>query len=92
MINGTVGLYHKVLTYILKRAVCGVFRNIDPPPHHRPASVYHPAFALSSYSIIPLRSTHLNEELLIKKTEQYEQQIKLLRLLLTVQSIIAKTC
>jgi hypothetical protein len=22
----------------------GVFRNIDPPPPHRPASVYYPAF------------------------------------------------
>jgi hypothetical protein len=24
----------------------GVFRNIDPPPPHRPASVYPPAFGL----------------------------------------------
>jgi hypothetical protein len=23
----------------------GVFRNIDPPPPHRPASVHHPAFS-----------------------------------------------
>ncbi len=35
---------HKVLTYIEYRAVSGVFRNIDPPPPHRPASVYGPVF------------------------------------------------
>ncbi len=33
---------HKVLTYIEYRALSGVFRNIDPPPPHRPASVYTP--------------------------------------------------
>ncbi len=35
---------HKVLTYIEYRAVSGVFRNIDTPPPHRPASVYGPVF------------------------------------------------
>ncbi len=35
----TVGLQHKILTYVEYRAVSGVFQNIDPPPPLHPASV-----------------------------------------------------
>ncbi len=33
---------HKVLTYVEYRTVSGVFKNIDPPPPVRPASVSSP--------------------------------------------------
>ncbi len=43
MISGReIGAVHKLLTYIEYRAVCGVFRTIDPPPPLHPARVSSP--------------------------------------------------
>jgi hypothetical protein len=37
----------------------GVFRNIDPPPPHRLASVYLPAFGAAGVHGIALRTTEV---------------------------------